>query len=166
MEREAKLAQLMQALPPTWRGRWCGATEDNPCACLGCADGAGGLVREGFTEQDWRQYFLRKRSEPKAKHVLPESRRCDHCGRDYIYSTICQDCLDKGHEESLSQRDCPKCVAFFARGKIPMRDHLCVHCEQSFKMRGVPCNLCPKCFEAGHRGSIPKLCGKCKRKES
>ncbi len=45
--------EVMEAMPEQWRHRWCGGSA---CACLGGANCSGGLMRHGFTKQDWEDW--------------------------------------------------------------------------------------------------------------
>lgn len=49
----------MMSMPPGWKSRWC----NNMCACMGCANKAGGLTAKGYTYQDWRDWISRNNED-------------------------------------------------------------------------------------------------------
>lgn len=51
---------LMAKMPESWRFRWCEGIKTG-CACLGCANVSGGLVRQGFTKKEWEEWVKRQR---------------------------------------------------------------------------------------------------------
>lgn len=57
--REDEIDRLMCATPHGWRGRWC---EGGPCACLGCANVSGALVKLGLTKDEWAASLKRLRN--------------------------------------------------------------------------------------------------------
>jgi hypothetical protein len=52
----ASIDRIMENMPQAWRKRWC-TTE--LCACLGCANGAGGLPSIGITREQWEEWRQR-----------------------------------------------------------------------------------------------------------
>lgn len=50
----------MNSMPPGWKSRWCNS---HMCACLGCANKAGGLTAKGYTYQDWRDWISRNKED-------------------------------------------------------------------------------------------------------
>jgi len=53
-ERVAKVNEIMQTIPKTWRHRWCGG-ENGPCACLGCVQIGNRLIMaEKLTGEPYR----------------------------------------------------------------------------------------------------------------
>lgn len=55
------IEEAMNHMPKYWRTRWCTAAEDTSpdggCGCVGCANVSGGLVRQGFTKEDWKKWM-------------------------------------------------------------------------------------------------------------
>lgn len=51
---------VLRKLPMEFAMRWCEPTPDNPCACMGCANGselgAGGLADKGCTKAEWEAW--------------------------------------------------------------------------------------------------------------
>lgn len=43
----------MNTLPLDWKYRWC---ESDVCACLGAANCSGGLIKNGFTKEQWQEW--------------------------------------------------------------------------------------------------------------
>lgn len=50
----------MNSMPPEWKSRWCNS---HMCACMGCANKAGGLTAKGYTYQDWRDWISRNKED-------------------------------------------------------------------------------------------------------
>jgi hypothetical protein len=48
--------EAMRVIPKTWQQRWCTC---DTCACMGCANIAGGLQRLGFSKQDHADWMSR-----------------------------------------------------------------------------------------------------------
>lgn len=48
-----RLNALLMAKREDARYRWC---ESNLCACMGCANGPGGITAAGFTREDWQAW--------------------------------------------------------------------------------------------------------------
>lgn len=53
--QKPSLDEIMRKMPEDWRKRWCEPGKLG-CACLGCANGSGGLIRNGYTKQDWETW--------------------------------------------------------------------------------------------------------------
>lgn len=56
-EQDAKVHQLdrlMRSMNVGWALYWC---EAEVCACLGCANGSGKLNANGYTKQDWKDWW-------------------------------------------------------------------------------------------------------------
>ena len=58
MSREQEIDSLIRDMPPAWRARWCEPGEFG-CACMGCANVSGGLMKAGFTKDEWKASFAR-----------------------------------------------------------------------------------------------------------
>lgn len=41
---------------PDWAERWCQSVS-HACGCMGCADGPGGAVDAGITEEQWKYWI-------------------------------------------------------------------------------------------------------------
>jgi len=50
----------MMSIPSGWKSRWCNS---HMCACMGCANKAGGLTAKGYTYQDWRYWISRNKED-------------------------------------------------------------------------------------------------------
>lgn len=50
----------MNSMPPGWKSRWCNS---HMCACMGCANKAGGLTAKGYTYEDWRDWISRNNED-------------------------------------------------------------------------------------------------------
>ncbi len=48
--------KLMGKMPHEWTRRWC-EPDELGCACLGCANHSGGLLKNGYTKEDWQEYL-------------------------------------------------------------------------------------------------------------
>lgn len=56
----AEINTLMREMPREWRGYWC---ESQVCACLGCANGAGGLAARGILKSEWAAWCKANHTE-------------------------------------------------------------------------------------------------------
>lgn len=54
-ERIAKFNSAILKIHPSYRERWC-APGNSGCACIGCANHAGGLLELGFKKSDWEAW--------------------------------------------------------------------------------------------------------------
>jgi len=55
MNRKEQLNELMMAMPSEDRTRWCSS---KICGCLGAANCTGGLLKEGFTFEEWNDWIF------------------------------------------------------------------------------------------------------------
>lgn len=71
--------EVMDAMPEQWRGRWCGG---GFCACMGAANCSGGLLRNGFTIEDWKAWKVETgfvepvREEPDFSKLVEFLKEC------------------------------------------------------------------------------------------
>lgn len=64
------LSQLMLAMEPAWRSRWCDG--NGACSCMGAANCTGGLVKAGVSKTEWEQWVEQNPdllSKPSTKGV-------------------------------------------------------------------------------------------------
>lgn len=50
----------MTCMPESYRYKWC---RSKNCACLGCANKAGGLAAKGYTWEDWNKWVGKNMQE-------------------------------------------------------------------------------------------------------
>jgi len=62
--RDQAIDSLMRDMPSSWRDRWCEPGELG-CACLGCANGSGGLLKAGYTKDEWEASLARLATPPR-----------------------------------------------------------------------------------------------------
>lgn len=66
-ERLVMIQTRLLKMEERWRVRWCEPGHLG-CACLGCANGAGGLVCAGVTKEEW-QYAITQPLAPYSESV-------------------------------------------------------------------------------------------------
>jgi hypothetical protein len=54
LETMQAIDRMLSKLPTEFAFRWC--TAAGGCACLGCASMFGGLVKAGYTQEDWEAW--------------------------------------------------------------------------------------------------------------
>lgn len=54
---------MMLKMPVSVALRWCEPGESG-CGCMGCANHSGGLLKAGFTKQDWLDWKERQFAAP------------------------------------------------------------------------------------------------------
>lgn len=55
-ERFRQITSYMRHMPLEHALRWC---DSGACACLGCANGSGGLAKRGVTYDEWCDWWAR-----------------------------------------------------------------------------------------------------------
>lgn len=67
---EPEVDAVMARMRPEWRDKWCGGDpalwdHDWPmaCACIGCANVAGGAAQAGVTYAEWRAWKDQRESK-------------------------------------------------------------------------------------------------------
>lgn len=55
--RESQLDHVISYVPEWYQKKWCSG---GMCACMGCANGSGGLAALGVTEDEWKAWRSRQ----------------------------------------------------------------------------------------------------------